>query len=171
MEIKAVIQQPLWSVKVLPRLVYPLDFYPLLIFHVDTCNAAGSNLECIKDGYTWEEGKGQVEQMMSARPWPGEREKSKWTECDRVLKLGCMAGPTDGPVASVSPITARTGGWVEVCLTKGVFANKLSNVVRMGLHEVCQEGFPQHGESWGHKRESAAECDKQHDREGSLTSQ
>lgn len=38
-------------VEVLPGLVHPLDFYPLLIFHMGTCNAAESNLECIKNGY------------------------------------------------------------------------------------------------------------------------
>lgn len=92
-------------VEVLLRLVYPLDFYPLLVFCVV---APESNLECIRHGYTWEEGKGKVQQMMSIRSWPGEREKSQWTKRNRVSKLRCMSGFTDRPLASVTTVTERT---------------------------------------------------------------
>lgn len=36
---------------VLPRFVHPLDYYPLLIFHVGTGDATWSNLERIRGGY------------------------------------------------------------------------------------------------------------------------
>lgn len=52
----------------LPRLGYPLDFDPLLIFHVGTCNAAGSNLECIEDDYNWEEGKDKWDRSCLSDP-------------------------------------------------------------------------------------------------------
>lgn len=69
-----------------------------------------------------------------------------------VSQLGCMAGLTDKPLASVTIVLMRTDGWAGVYLTKGVFANKLPNLVRMALHEVCQEGLAQPGEHWGHER-------------------
>lgn len=52
MEVKAVI--------CLERAQPCLSFRFLLIFHVGTCNAAESNLECIKDGYILKEVKAQV---------------------------------------------------------------------------------------------------------------
>lgn len=112
MEIKAVIQQPVWNVWRCCLGLFILWIFTLCWSSIWApamlLRATWSALRMVT---TWEESKGQVEEIMSVRSWPGERETSKWTKCDRVSKLGCMAGPTDGPLASVSTVTARNGSW------------------------------------------------------------
>lgn len=93
----------------LPRLIHPLNYYPLLIFYLGTSDVAGSNLARIKGGYRalGMRMKGKRGRWCLLNPVSERGKCLADVDSSSVLWLGCTASVSGRTLASVTTVTVR----------------------------------------------------------------